>query len=113
MTVRLSSGSERYEADVARRVPGVADRAARARSVGSPVRRSPTGGVVWVGIRGGDVSMVPTLEIAFLVLCVALGVRWFRRTNIYRAHRRSGVSPGQFGVGRSGGFGILGGSVGL
>jgi hypothetical protein len=33
--------------------------------------------------------MVAVFEIMFLIGCVALGVWWFRRTNLYRAHRRS------------------------
>ena len=43
--------------------------------------------------------MVAMLEIAFLILCVTAGVRWFRRTNLYRAHRRSPGVPGQHGYG--------------
>jgi hypothetical protein len=52
------------------------------------------------------------LEIAFLVVCVVLGLWWFSRTNIYRAHRRSGADPGQFGVGTSHSIGMLGGQTG-
>lgn len=39
--------------------------------------------------------MVAVLEIVFLVVCVVLCVWWFRRTNMYRARRRSGADPGQ------------------
>lgn len=39
--------------------------------------------------------MVAMLEIAFLIVCAALGLRWFRRTSLYKAHRRSGAWPGQ------------------
>ena len=48
-------------------------------------------------LAGRGLQMVPMLEIAFLVACTALGLWWFRRTNLYRAHRRSGVDPSQFG----------------
>jgi hypothetical protein len=51
-----------------------------------------------MGVSGEELDMVPMLEIAFLVVCAALGLRWFRRTNLYRAHRRSGVDPGQRGT---------------
>ena len=43
--------------------------------------------------------MVAMFEIVFLIVCVVLGVRWLTRTNIYRGLRRSGVDPGQYGVG--------------
>jgi hypothetical protein len=44
--------------------------------------------------------MVAMVEIAFLIVCVVLGLRWFLRTNLYRAHRRSpGGDPGQHGHG--------------
>jgi hypothetical protein len=52
--------------------------------------------------------MVLMLEIASLVVCTALGLWWFRRTNLYRVHRRAGVDPGQRGdahVDRPGGPG--------
>jgi hypothetical protein len=42
--------------------------------------------------------MVPMFEIAFLIVLVVLGLWWFSRTNIYRAYRRSGVAPDQYGV---------------
>ena len=54
----------------------------------------------------GSLDMVAMFEIAFLIVCTVLGLRWFRRTNIYRAHRRSGVDPGQHGVGTSERFGM-------
>jgi hypothetical protein len=38
--------------------------------------------------------MVAMFEVVFLILCVALGVWWFLRTSLYKAHRRS---PGQIG----------------
>jgi hypothetical protein len=41
--------------------------------------------------------MVAMFEIVFLIVCVLLGLLWFRRTNLYRAHQRSGVDPGQSG----------------
>ena len=53
--------------------------------------------------------MVAMFEVAFLIVLLALGLRWFLRSNIYRAHRRSGVDPGQFGWGNEGRFGMLGG----
>jgi hypothetical protein len=56
--------------------------------------------------------MVQILEIAFLVVSVVLGLWWFSRTNIYRAHRRSGADPGQFGVGTAHSIGMLGGQTG-
>jgi ABC-type nickel/cobalt efflux system permease component RcnA len=43
--------------------------------------------------------MVAMIEIASLFLLVILGVWWFRRTNLYRAHRRSPGVPGQHGYG--------------
>jgi hypothetical protein len=33
--------------------------------------------------------MVAMFEVAFLIVVVAIGVWWFRRTNWYRAYRRS------------------------
>ena len=39
--------------------------------------------------------MVAMFEIVFLIVCAVLVVWWFRRTNIYRAYRRSGVVPGR------------------
>jgi hypothetical protein len=45
--------------------------------------------------------MVPMFEIAFVIVCVVLGLWWFRRTSLYRAHRRSGIDPGQSGTNRS------------
>jgi hypothetical protein len=41
--------------------------------------------------------MVPMIEIVFVVVSAALGLRWFRRTNLYRAHRSHGLTPGQQG----------------
>jgi hypothetical protein len=41
--------------------------------------------------------MVAVFEIVFLIVCAGLGLWWFRRTNLYRAHRRSGGDPSQFG----------------
>jgi hypothetical protein len=42
--------------------------------------------------------MVPILELACVITLAALGVSWFRRTNIYRNHRSHGsVDPGQHG----------------
>lgn len=38
--------------------------------------------------------MVAVFEVAFLIVCVLLVAWWFRRTSLYRAHRRS---PGQLG----------------
>jgi len=57
--------------------------------------------------------MVATVEIALLIVCAVLGVRWFRRTNIYRAHRRSGADPGRFGTHTPGSFGVLGSKAGV
>jgi hypothetical protein len=41
--------------------------------------------------------MVAIFEIAFLIACLMLVVWWFRRTNMYRSRRRSGVDPAQYG----------------
>lgn len=35
--------------------------------------------------------MVAMFEVAFLILFVALGVWWLRRTKLYRSQRRSSV----------------------
>jgi hypothetical protein len=44
--------------------------------------------------------MVAMFEIVFLSVCALLGVRWFWRTNLVRAYRRSGgKDPGQYGYG--------------
>jgi len=51
--------------------------------------------------------MVAVLEIAFLVVCATLGFWWFRRTNVYRAYRRSPGDAAQF-VDQRGRFGQLG-----
>jgi hypothetical protein len=37
--------------------------------------------------------MVATLEVVFLVLFVLLGLWWFSRTTLFRAHMRSGADP--------------------
>ena len=50
--------------------------------------------------------MVAIFEIAFLVVCAALGTTWFRRTNLYQAHRRSGIDPGQHGANASMKYGM-------
>ena len=39
--------------------------------------------------------MVALFEVVFLTLLVVAGWLWFRRTPMYRAHRRQGVVPGQ------------------
>ena len=44
--------------------------------------------------------MVAMLETVFLILFLVLGIRRFRRTNLYRAHRRSGIDPGRSGTHR-------------
>ena len=44
--------------------------------------------------------MVAFFEVVFLVVCAVVAVWWFRRTNLYRARRRSGVDPGQSGTHR-------------
>jgi hypothetical protein len=36
--------------------------------------------------------MVATIELALLIACVVPVVWWFRRTNLYRAHRRARAS---------------------
>lgn len=41
--------------------------------------------------------MVAVIEVVVLAVLAALGLGWFRRTALYRAHRRSGVGPGQYG----------------
>ena len=43
--------------------------------------------------------MVAVVEIAFLVVLVALGVWWFRRTSAYRSRHESGMNPGQSDAG--------------
>ena len=43
--------------------------------------------------------MVAMLEVVFLIICVALCMWWFSRTNLYRAHRRGSRDPGQHGYG--------------
>ncbi len=48
--------------------------------------------------------MVPMLEIAFLVVCWVLGVRWYLRTPTHRARKKSVVHPPQ--VAGSLGFGM-------
>jgi hypothetical protein len=57
--------------------------------------------------------MVAMFEFAFLIAGAILGVLWFRHTNIYRAHRRSGADPGQFGTNLAGRFGANGGAAGV
>lgn len=42
--------------------------------------------------------MVAFFEVVFLVVCAVVALWWFRRTNLYRAHQRSGVDPGQKGL---------------
>jgi len=44
--------------------------------------------------------MVAVFEIVFLILFAVIGVWWFRRTNLYRAHRSSGADMGQSGTHR-------------
>jgi hypothetical protein len=39
--------------------------------------------------------VVAMFEIAFLIVCVVLGLWWFSRTSTFRTHRRSGVDPGR------------------
>jgi hypothetical protein len=39
--------------------------------------------------------MVAVLEVVFLAFFLALGAWWFRRTPLYRAHRRSVVDRAQ------------------
>jgi hypothetical protein len=52
--------------------------------------------------------MVAILEILFLTVCGVLGLWWFSRTSLFRAHRRSGADPGrlphQKGAEEGGGF---------
>ena len=43
--------------------------------------------------------MVAMFEIAMVIVLAVLGVWWFRRTNMYRSCRRSGVGPAQYGGG--------------
>jgi ribose/xylose/arabinose/galactoside ABC-type transport system permease subunit len=53
-----------------------------------------------VSLGGGSFDVVAMLEIVFLIVCVVLGTWWFRRTNLFRAYRRSGGrDPGQHGYG--------------
>jgi len=39
-------------------------------------------------------AMVAMAEVVVLLLLAAAFIWWFRRTPMYRAHRRSGVMPG-------------------
>lgn len=55
--------------------------------------------VPWCRLGGGSRDMVGIFEVVFLMVCVLLGLRWFLRTNLYRAHRRSPRDPGQHGHG--------------
>ena len=41
--------------------------------------------------------MEARFEIVSLIICGVLGSWWFRRTNLYRAHRRSAGDPSQWG----------------
>jgi hypothetical protein len=41
--------------------------------------------------------MVAIFEVALLVVCASGGLWWFTRTNLFRAHKRSGSDPGQRG----------------
>jgi hypothetical protein len=41
--------------------------------------------------------MVTIFEVALLVVCGSVGLWWFSRTNLYRAHKRSGTDPGRRG----------------
>jgi hypothetical protein len=50
--------------------------------------------------------MVAMFEVVFLVVVFALGVRWYLRTPMHRARKRSGVRLGQ--VAGHGGFGMYG-----
>ena len=50
--------------------------------------------------------MVALFEVVFLILVLALGVRWYLRTPMHRARKRSGVQLGQ--VAGHGGFGMYG-----
>jgi hypothetical protein len=56
--------------------------------------------------------MVAIVEISLVIVCAVLGVWWFGRTSLYRAHRRSGADPGQFGTHTPGSFGVLGSKAG-
>jgi hypothetical protein len=47
----------------------------------------------------GRCAVVAALELVFVIVGVALGVWWFSRTNLYRAHRRGSRDPGQHGYG--------------
>jgi amino acid transporter len=53
-----------------------------------------------VRLGGGSFDMVAVFEIVFLILFAVIGVWWFRRTNLYRAHRSSGADTGQSGTHR-------------
>jgi hypothetical protein len=59
--------------------------------------------------REGSFDMVVMFEVVFLVLVLALGVRWYLRTPMHRARKRSGVQLGQ--VAGHGGFGMSGPST--
>ncbi len=50
--------------------------------------------------------MMAIFEVAFLILVLALGVRWYLRTPMHRARKRSGVQLGQ--VAGHMGFGLSG-----
>ena len=48
-----------------------------------------------VCLGGGSLDIVALLELAFLMLCVALGVWWFTHTSTFRSRRRYGANqPG-------------------
>jgi hypothetical protein len=48
--------------------------------------------------------MVAMVEAAFLIACVVVGSWWLAHTNLYRAHRRSGVWTGPTHNYRAGSF---------
>jgi hypothetical protein len=41
--------------------------------------------------------MVPMFEVVVLVICAVPGLRWLRRTSLYRYHRSHGFTPGEHG----------------
>jgi hypothetical protein len=55
-------------------------------------RRSLRNARTVVSLGGGNSDVVATIELVLLIAFVVLGVWWFRRTNLYRAHRRARAS---------------------
>jgi hypothetical protein len=60
-------------------------------------RGIPLNGVALMNVSGEETTvMVAMAEVVMLILLAAVFIWWFRRTPMYRTHRRSGVVPGQW-----------------